>query len=114
MEKVFINDGIISMGIYREIKYLKDTRDCIKDVCITYHNPEIFCYLSDMMSDGYELTCYILKYRTTTIPDNLVKKINKWYNACESLLYDIRVWLRDECGYNPYEFLRKGGVFNGN
>lgn len=113
MNKVSVDYGIVSMGIYREISYLQKTKDCIKDVCIQYNNPDYFGYLCDMLNDGYDITCCILKFRSANIPDNLILKINKWYAACESLLYDIRGWLYNDCEINAYEFLRKGGVFNG-
>lgn len=105
-EKVFISDGIVSMGIYREIDYLQDYRDTFRSEFIKNNGIDFDCYLTDMISDGYNLTSELLKYRRCEIPAYLINKINKWYSACEELCVDIHLWLRNDCNiYNTYEMI---------
>ena len=104
--KVFINDGIVSMGIYREIDYLQDYRCAYRNEFITNNGIDFDCYLTDMICDGYNLTSELLKYRRCEIPTYLITKINKWYNACEDLLCDIHMWLKNDCNINnSYEIV---------
>lgn len=106
-EKVFINDGIISMGVYEEIDYLQDHRGAFKNVFIEKNGIDFDCYLTDMICDGYDLTSELLKYRRCEIPTYLIIKINNWYSACECLLCDIHFWLKNNCDINnSYEVLR--------
>lgn len=105
-EKVFINDGIVSMGVYREIDYLQDYRGAFRSEFIKNNGIDFDCYLTDMISDGYALTSTLLKYRRCEIPTYLIDKINKWYSACEDLLCDIHMWLKNDCDINnSYEIL---------
>lgn len=105
-EKVFINDGIVIMGIYREIDYLEDYRDAFKNEFIKNNGIDFDCYLTDMICDGYNLTSELLKYRRVSIPNDVIIKINKWYNACEELFCDIHFWLKNDCNINnSYEIL---------
>lgn len=99
-EKVFINDGIVSMGIYREVDYLQDYRDAFRLEFIKNNGIDFDCYLTDMISDGYNLTSDLLKYRRCELPTYLITKINKWYNACEDLFVDIHFWLKNDCDIN--------------
>lgn len=111
-EKVFINDGIVSMGVYREIDYLLDYRDAFRSEFIKNNGIDFDCYLSDMISDGYDLTSTLLKYRRCEIPTYLIDKINKWYSASEDLLCDIHMWLKNDCNINnSYEILEKYKAF---
>lgn len=105
-EKIFINDGIVSMGIYREIDYLHDYRGAFRSEFIKNNGIDHDCYLADMICDGYNLTSELLKYRRYEIPAYLIIKINKWYNASEDLLCDINIWLKNVCDINnSYEIL---------
>ena len=105
-EKVFINDGIISMGVYREIDYLQDYRGAFRRLFIEKNGIDYDCYLADMISDGYNLTSLLLKYRRCEIPTYLINKINQWYNACEELFVDIHMWLKNDCNiHNCYEIV---------
>lgn len=104
--KVSINDGIISMGIYREIDYLQDYRDAFKREFIKNNGIDFDCYLTDMICDGYNLTSELLKYRRCEKPTYLIIKINNWYSACEDLLYDVNMWLKNDCNINnSYEIV---------
>lgn len=98
--KVFINDGIVSMGIYREIDYLLDYRCAFRGEFIKNNGIDFDCYLTDMISDGYNLTSELLKYRRCELPAYLINKINNWYSACEDLLCDIHMWLKNDCNIN--------------
>lgn len=105
-EKVFINDGIVSMGIYKEIDYLYDFRGAFRKLFIEKNGIDFDCYLTDMISDGYDLTSNLLKYRRYEIPAYLVNRINRWYNSCEDLLRDINFWLKNDCDINnSYELV---------
>lgn len=105
-EKVFINDGIVSMGIYREIDYLQDYRGAFKRLFIEKNGIDYDCYLTDMICDGYNLTSELLKYRRCEIPTYLINKINKWYSACEELFVDVHMWLKNDCNiHNCYEIV---------
>lgn len=106
-EKVFINDGIVTMGVYREIDYLHDYRGAFRSEFIKQNNGiDYDCYLTDMIGDGYDLTSTLLKYRRCEIPTYLIDRINKWYSACEDLLCDIHMWLKNDCDINnSYEIL---------
>lgn len=99
-ENVFISDGIVSMGIYREVDYLEDYRGAFRSLFIEKNGIDYDCYLTDMISDGYNLTSDLLKYRRCEIPTYLIKKINKWYSACEDLFVDIHLWLKNDCNIN--------------
>lgn len=105
-EKVFINDYIVSMGVYREIDYLNDYRGAFKRLFIEKNGIDYDCYLTDMICDGYDLTSELLKYRHYEIPTYLISKINKWSNACEELFVDIHLWLKNDCDiHNSYEIV---------
>lgn len=105
-EKIFISDGIISNGIYKEIDYLEDCRGAFRNEFIENNGIDYDCYLTDMICDGYNLTSELLKYRRVSIPNDVIIKINKWYNACEDLICDIHFWLKNECDINnSYEIV---------
>lgn len=104
--KVFINNGIISMGVYKEIDYLQDYRGAFGSEFIKNNSIDFDCYLADMICDGYNLTSELLKYKRCELPTYLINKINKWYNACEDLLCDIHMWLKNDCDIkNSYEIV---------
>lgn len=104
--KIFINDGIVSMGIYKEIDYLQDYRGAFKSEFIKNNGIDFDCYLTDMICDGYNLTSELLKYRRCELPTYLITKINNWYSACEDLLCDINMWLKNDCDIsNSYEIV---------
>lgn len=105
-KKVFVHDGLVSSGIYHEISYLRDYRDAFRSEFLNNCNVDWFCYLSDMICDGLDLTCSILNYKDNVIPNYLIDKINKWYMSSEALLYDIRIWLYNECDIkNTYDYI---------
>lgn len=105
-EKIFISDGIVSMGIYWEIDYLEDCRGAFRNEFIKNNCIDFDSYLTDMICDGYNLTSDLLKYRRVSIPNDVIIKINKWYNACEELICDIHFWLKNECDINnSYEIV---------
>lgn len=99
-DKVFISNGIVSMGIYREIDYLQDYRGAFRHEFIKNNGIDFDCYLTDMICDGYNLTSELLKYRRCEIPTYLIDKINKWYSACENLVVDVHFWLKNDCNIN--------------
>ena len=105
-KKVFVHDGIVSSGIYHEIDYMRDYREAFRSEFLNHCNVDWYCYLSDMICDGLDLTCSILNYKDNVIPNYLIEKINKWYMSCEALLYDIRIWLYNECDIkNTYDYI---------
>lgn len=105
-KKVFLHDGLVSSGIYHEIDYLRDYRDAFRSEFLNHCNVDWYCYLSDMICDGLDLTCDILNYKDNVIPNYLIEKINKWYMSCEALLYDIRIWIYNECDIkNTYDYI---------
>lgn len=106
-KKVFVNEGLVSSGIYREIDYMRDYRDAFKNEFLKNCNVDWYCYLSDMICDGLDLTCSMLNYKDDVMPNYLIVKINRWYLSCEALLYDVRMWLYNVCDIkNTYDYIK--------
>lgn len=101
MNKIKLNSDIIYSGIYEKVNELCDYQCCFR--LSSYSDKQkvdrfdnFYIYLSDMRKDGYSIvTNGIDTHLRDEIPIEYIEKVNKWYNACNELLFDFRRFLRE-------------------
>lgn len=106
MEKENIRRGIIEIGVNAACDELGAYLDEFENELYNSKNgAKWHGYITDMLVDCYQIQCDIL-HTDYYIPDDLVSKINKWYDATSELLIDFRCWLRNECNVKDNIFVR--------
>lgn len=101
-----IRRGIIEIGVNAQCDELTAYLDEFENELYTcVDGVKWHGYITDMLTDCYHIQREIL-HTNYYIPDELVKEINKWYDAVQELLMDIRCWLRNECNVKDNIFIR--------
>ena len=96
-----IRRGIIEMGINAQEDllnaYIEEFEREWYEGSDGFDGVKWHTYLCDMLCDCYKIQTKLL-YSDYYISNELTELINKWYDACNELLFDLNCWLRNKCG----------------